>query len=282
LIGAHAALECDACHKSAGAGKFQGLSFQCYSCHARDYQRTTAPSHVSAGFPAACEQCHAIDTWLGARFDHLKVTGYALTGMHATLDCSACHVGGKYAGTPAACVGCHLKDYQTTTQPNHVASGIPQQCDVCHSTSAWIPASFNHNNTQFPLTGAHVKVACADCHINNTFTNTPRDCYSCHKAVYQGTTSPNHISAGFPTTCETCHSTATWLNATFNHTWFPMSHGGANGVCATCHTNPGNYTIFQCTNCHTRAQTDAKHGGVGGYVYNSVNCYNCHRNGRGD
>jgi len=78
----------------------------------------------------------------------------------------------------------------------------------------------------------------------------------------------------------TCHTTATWLNAVFNHTYFPVNHGGANGVCATCHTNPNDYSVFQCTNCHAKANTDNNHRGVGGYVYNSVNCYNCHRNGR--
>src|SRR5437660_1093018 len=208
LVGAHAALECDSCHKGAATGQFQGLSFQCYSCHAKDYQQTTSPNHVAAAFPATCEQCHTINTWAGARFDHLKITGYALTGMHAKLDCAACHVGGRYQGTQAACV-------------------------------------------------------------------------ACHKADYQGTTNPAHAAAGFPTTCQTCHSTTSWLGATFNHTFFPLNHGGANGVCATCHTNPSNYAIFQCTNCHLKPQTDSRHQGVGGYVYNSVNCYNCHRNGRG-
>jgi hypothetical protein len=431
LVGAHAALDCSACHKGAAVGQFQGLSFQCYSCHAKQYQQTTSPNHVTAAFPQTCEQCHAIDSWLNARFDHLKVTGFALTGMHATLDCAACHIGGKYQGTPAACVGCHLpdfqkaanpnhvalglpqtcqtchntgawrpatfdhnavgfplsgahatlrcdqchsngnfnltstacvschlkdyqtaanpnhvagglpqqcevchstaawqpasfdhsktgfpltgfhanpavtcvmchvnnnynltntscvschlKDYQGTNNPNHVSSGFPQQCDVCHNTAAWSPAAFNHNNTSFPLTGAHASAAvtCVMCHVNNNYTSIPSDCYGCHKADYQATTSPNHTTAGFPTSCQACHNTTNWLNATFNHTWFPMNHGGANGVCATCHTNANDYTVFQCTNCHTKTRTDSDHRGVGGYVYNSVNCYNCHRNGRG-
>ena len=50
-----------------------------------------------------------------------------------------------------------------------------------------------------------------------------------------------------------------WPGATFNHTWFPMNHGNANGVCSTCHTNPNDYSVFQCTNCHTAAQTNPKH-----------------------
>jgi len=58
-----------------------------------------------------------------------------------------------------------------------------------------------------------------------------------------------------------------------------MNHGNANGVCATCHTNSANYIIFQCTNCHTKPNTDSNHRNVNGYVYNSVNCYQCHGKG---
>ncbi len=152
---------------------------------------------------------------------------------------------------------------------------------MCHTTATWLNATFNHNNTPFPLTGAHTTVPCASCHVGGVFAGTPTDCYSCHKADYDGTTNPNHAAAGFPTTCATCHTTTSWAGATFNHTWFPMNHGNANGVCSTCHTNPNDYSVFQCTNCHTAAQTNPQHSGVSGYVYNSVNCYQCHKNGGG-
>ena len=117
--------------------------------------------------------------------------------------------------------------------------------------------------------------------MNNNYTTVPTDCYSCHRTDYQTTTNPNHAAAGFPTTCQTCHTTTSWQGATFNHTWFPTGHGGANGVCSTCHTNPSNYTVFTCTGCHTKTQTDEQHQGVGSYVYNSTNCYQCHRSGQG-
>jgi hypothetical protein len=121
--------------------------------------------------------------------------------------------------------------------------------------------------------------ACTDCHVNNNWTTLPTDCYGCHSTNYNNTTNPNHMAAGFPTTCATCHTTITWTGATFNHTWFPTNHGNANGVCATCHTNPSDYSVFQCTNCHAKSSTDSNHQGVNGYVYNSVNCYQCHKGG---
>ena len=84
LVGGHATLECDSCHKSAAVGQFQGLDTACYSCHAKTYQQTTEPNHITAGFPTTCEQCHGFSNWYSAQFDHLKATGFALTGAHAT------------------------------------------------------------------------------------------------------------------------------------------------------------------------------------------------------
>ncbi len=277
LTGAHTSVQCATCHKN---NNYTSLPTNCYGCHSADYTGTNNPNHVTAGFPTQCEICHTTTNWTSATFNHAS-TGWALTGAHTGLQCSQCHTGGNYSLTNTACVACHLADYTGTNNPNHAQAGFPQQCDVCHSTTAWSPATFNHNNTPFPLTGAHTSVPCASCHVNNNYTTVPTDCYSCHKADYTGTTNPNHLAAGFPTTCATCHSTTSWAGAVFNHTWFDMNHGGANGVCATCHTNSNDYSVFQCTNCHTKQNTDSQHQGVSGYVYNSVNCYQCHKNGGG-
>jgi hypothetical protein len=278
LTGAHANLTCAQCHVN---NQYTGTSTACYSCHKADYSATTNPNHVAAGFPTDCSICHSTAAWTPSSFNH-TTTGFALTGAHATVQCQQCHVNNNYSGNlPTDCYSCHKADYTGTTNPNHVAAGFPTTCNTCHTTTSWAGAAFNHNNTPFPLTGAHVNVACTQCHINNVFAGTPTDCYSCHKADYAATTNPNHTSAGFPTTCATCHTTVSWLGATFNHTWFPTNHGGANGVCATCHTNSADYSVFTCTNCHTKTSTDSRHQGVSGYVYNSVNCYACHKNGGG-
>jgi hypothetical protein len=173
-----------------------------------------------------------------------------------------------------------LNDFNKTTNPPHQAAGFPQQCELCHDTVAWANGKFNHSSTGWPLTGAHTKVLCNQCHVNNNYQNLPTDCYSCHKKDYDGTTDPNHKAAGFPTTCQTCHTTNSWLGAVFNHTWFPMNHGGAK-TCSNCHTNPSNYSVFSCTICHAKTQTDQQHQGVRGYVYNSPNCYQCHPTGHG-
>jgi hypothetical protein len=99
LFGAHAAVDCTACHQNAAVGQFTSLRTDCFSCHAQDYQSTKASGidHVALNFPTTCEQCHSADSWFGATFDHSKV-GFALTGAHARLACTSCHVGGALRG----------------------------------------------------------------------------------------------------------------------------------------------------------------------------------------
>jgi hypothetical protein len=95
LVGAHQLVQCEECHKNAAAGQFIGLSTACYSCHQQDFL-TPVIDHVGLGFPTTCESCHSMDSWFNAKFDHLKYTGYALTGAHATLTCSACHLNNSF------------------------------------------------------------------------------------------------------------------------------------------------------------------------------------------
>ncbi|HEY5174056.1 MAG TPA: hypothetical protein VII95_00645 [Terriglobales bacterium] len=282
LTGVHATVACTACHIN---GRYAGTPTDCASCHISDYNKTTNPNHKAAGFPTDCSICHSTSGWSPASFDHSK-TKFPLTGKHATLPCVACHVNGNYTNLQTTCVSCHLNDYNGTTDPNHKAAGFPTDCQVCHSTSSWQGAQFDHNKTGFPLTGAHINVPCVKCHINGVYKGTPTDCYSCHKADYLGTNNPNHVAAHFPTTCATCHTTATWLGAVFNHTWFPIysgTHAGRWMTCGDCHINSADYSAFSCITCHehSKQNTDPHHTDVRGYVYNATSCYSCHATGQG-
>ncbi len=281
LTGVHATLACAQCHVNA---RFAGTPADCASCHMKDFNNTTAPNHQTAGFPTDCSICHSTSGWAPASFDHAKV--FPLTGVHATLACAACHVNNNFTSLGTTCVSCHLNDYNNTNNPNHKAAGFPTDCAVCHSTSAWTPASFDHSKTSFPLTGSHVNVPCASCHVNGRFAGTPTDCYSCHKPEYVGTTNPNHQAAQFPTTCNTCHNTVTWLGAIFNHTWFPIysgTHAGKWMACTDCHVNTSNYAVFSCITCHAHdsSAVTPHHTDVSGYVYSATGCYSCHPTGQG-
>jgi hypothetical protein len=300
LTGAHVTVACASCHV---ANNYALPATTCYTCHTADWNSTatlggSVPNHITAGFPQDCTVCHSTTNWTTSTFNHATTT-FPLTGAHTTVACALCHVGGNYAGTlPTACYGCHQADYQSTTTlggsvPNHVALSYPTTCDSCHTTTAWTGAVFDHSSTGFPLTGAHITTACNLCHVSSAVP--PTDCYSCHTADWNSTqtlggTVPNHVAAalisssGFSTSaCSTCHNTTAWTGVTFTHpSAFPTSHGNAGGVCSMCHTNANDYTVFQCTGCHGNNNSASfHHPNVGGYVYNSINCYACHPRGNG-
>ncbi len=231
-----------------------GTPATCDGCHLANYNTTTNPNHVTAGFPKDCAVCHTTTQWKGAKFDHNAATKFPLTGAHTSVQCAQCHVNGKYAGTPATCDGCHLANYNSTTNPNHVTAGFPKDCAVCHTTTQWKGAKFDHTATKFPLTGAHTSVQCAQCHVNGKYAGTPATCAGCHLANYNSTTNPNHVTAGFPKDCAVCHTTTQWKGAKFDHTAatkFPLTGAHTTVQCAQCHIN-GKYagTPATCAGCH--------------------------------
>lgn len=290
LTGAHTSppRQCTDCHVN---NNYNLTSTACVSCHQNDYNTATTPvNHIAVGFPTTCETCHDTVRWTDATFNH-TTTGFQLTGAHTVppRQCIDCHVNNNYSLNSTLCYSCHQKDYSGTNNPAHAAAGFPTTCELCHDTSVWTDSTFNHNNTAFPLTGSHVVPprVCADCHVNNNYTTLPTTCIGCHQTDYNNTTNPGHAAQSqfFPTTCQNCHNTTAWSGATFNHTQytpFPTSHGNAGNVCSTCHTNSNNYSVFQCTGCHGgNNANNFQHDNVPGYVYNSINCYQCHQNGQG-
>ena len=257
LLGAHAAVDCEQCHKGAAVGQFVGLSTACSSCHMNEFNTAKMLDHRAAKLPTQCDQCHNMDTWSRAKFNHLQVTGFALVGAHAALDCAQCHVGNRFAGTPADCFSCHVKDFTSTADPNHVAAGFNHQCQICHSMTTWSGAKFDHTAmTKFPLTGAHTALTCSQCHVAGRFAGTPMDCYSCHAKDYSASTNPNHALGHFPTDCSTCHTTTDWNNAKFDHNLskFPLTGAHVTVVCASCHLPGQPYAAapLACQGCHMK------------------------------
>ena len=204
-------------------------------------------------------------------------------GGHAGLECAQCHTAG-FGGAVPDCYACHQTDYEAVADPDHVDAGFPTQCVVCHSSTAWSPASFNHDVTGFALTGAHRSADCAACHTSG-YTGTPSDCYACHQADFEGTTDPDHLTSGFGTDCAACHGTTAWEPSTWDHDpLFPITtgrHANEWVSCADCHVVAGNYSTFECIFCHEHNQTDMdrKHDEENGYQFLSTACLDCHPRG---
>ena len=285
LTGAHVTADCEACHRPQpqGAMSYLSLSTDCAACHFNPEFKTATQRPLS-GHPdrVDCEACHNTVTFT---FNHSR-TGFPLTGQHATLACTDCHGQPFNPDLDPACASCHLDDYNSTTDPNHATSGFPLDCTLCHSTTSFVGATFNHSSTRFPLTGAHTQLQCADCHSDGVYSGKPSDCYSCHRPLYEAQTDPNHVVAGFDHDCSLCHTTTSFSGARFTQhdsLYFPIysgTHvGGRWDRCSDCHTNPSTYADFSCLGCHDVSDTDSRHSGVPGYVYESSACYDCHPRG---
>lgn len=112
--------------------------------------------------------------------------------------------------------------------PNHITSGTV--CDDCHSTSAWIPAKFDHDT---------ITSACASCHNGVTATGP----------------SSGHFISSLP--CESCHQTNSFIPDIYNHdgTDYPGNHA-SDPICIKCHGG-NNATVTwntaydpNCAACH--------------------------------
>jgi len=249
LTGTHSAVACGSCHTNGYTG---GTPTTCVSCHLTNYNTATVPNHTTNNFSKDCQICHNNTAWQPSTFNH-ATTSFPLTGAHSAVACGSCHTNGYTGGTPATCVGCHLTNFNATTNPNHVLAKFSTDCKTCHNVNTWSPSTFNHTTaTSFPLAGAHIGVTCISCHAKG-YAGIPTTCVSCHLTNYNATTNPNHATAKFPTTCETCHTVTAWTPSTFNHTTstaFPLTGSHTGVACVSCH--PTGYTAIPttCVSCH--------------------------------
>ncbi|MBI3739561.1 MAG: hypothetical protein HY258_10990 [Chloroflexi bacterium] len=230
LTGAHVTVNCKGCHADL---KFKGTPTLCYSCHA-------ANDRHGGRFGTNCSLCHSTSAWKPATFDH-SLAAFKLTGAHVTVACEKCHVNGVFKGTPMDCYSCHAKN-------DRHGGKFGTNCGLCHSTTAWKPATFDHSKSNFPLTGAHLTVNCSACHPNGRYTGTPTACSACHA-------DPSFHAGAFGLNCAACHSTSGWTPAKFGLSHPRISggeggsgihHGGAS--CRTCH--PSTVYTYTCRACH--------------------------------
>lgn len=300
--------QCDTCHKNyvsflPAAMDHTGLAGRCSTCHNGAYlsenAQTKSASHTVT--TAQCDSCHtSTTTWATAAFNHSGVTigggtcgnaGCHVTGgaglpkptshIPTTAACDTCHTNFSafkpasmnHAGTAGQCSTCHSGAYIAVgtigalQKPStHIAT--TSQCDSCHNTTAWKPATYNHNGVTL---GDH---SCATCHNGNTATG-------------KGAT---HIPDA--RACDTCHtSMSSFLMATMNHT-------GWTGKCSTCHGGAyvsENAQTKSASHVATNAQCDSSgcHASTTTWATRTVNhallappvtigdhtCANCHKSG---
>jgi predicted CXXCH cytochrome family protein len=208
------------------------------------------------------------------------ITPGPLSAPHARLEskCDSCHSSFQKAAQNGKCTACHKgvgSDVATGTR-YHGKHGPARSgaCKSCHSEHKGKGfgliqlnrATFNHAFTDYPLTGAHHRAACAGCHgASHNYRGVTRDCASCHARK-----DPHRGQLG--RTCQNCHTTAAWKPVSgFNHaaTGFALAGAHRQASCMACHAGQRwKGLATTCVSCHAR--DDAHRGSRG------TNCASCH------
>ncbi len=281
LQGKHTQLDCSACHQgNTTLAALRAVPQSCAGCH-----QSNDPHQGALG--SDCARCHTAESWRAVSFDHSTVS-FQLDGAHAQVACAGCHSDLLFKSTPVDCFSCHGR------QDPH-AGALGTGCQECHTPVAWQDIAFDHNLSNFPLTGAHILADCKACHTDMRFKGAPTQCVSCH-------TKDDAHDGSEGTDCLACHTTQNWTQTTFNHnsTAFQLTGAHASAACASCHTgmhfknaptqcagchakdDPHAGTLGECSACHdattwgrsTFNHSQAPFKLVGGHV--SVQCSACH------
>ncbi|MGH8138757.1 MAG: cytochrome c3 family protein [Steroidobacteraceae bacterium] len=251
LLGRHAHIGCADCHRSGNLKEH--IPKDCAGCHQSDDR------HASRLGPG-CAECHGNSLWRVSDFDHLARFKFALEGVHADLDCHACHTGvAREQKLGTDCLDCHRAD-----EPHGGTLG--KKCEQCHAPSKWQEVSFDHDMSAFPLVGLHTVVTCGQCHTTQRFKEAAKECSGCHarEDVHNG---------GLGKDCGECHTPNGWKMWDFDHaahTRFPLLGAHAKAGCAACHLRPQNLVkpSMICASCHAG---DDVHAGRFG-----PQCQQCH------
>ncbi|MBS0579518.1 MAG: hypothetical protein JSR36_09660 [Proteobacteria bacterium] len=191
--------------------------------------------------------------------------------------CKLCHDRSDRARQTQLCLDCHKEisgDLRQKQGYHGRLDGIEaSQCRACHSEHLGrevhiahvSPSQFDHQQTDFPLKGAHASVACQGCHAQGKpYRDAASECVACHhkEEPHEGKLGRN---------CATCHDVETWSRVKYDHskTAFALSDRHADIPCAGCHLgNRYKDTPRECVSCH--APDDVHHGERG------AKCAECH------
>ena len=170
LGGSHQTVVCTDCHIDPIFDASPETN--CVSCHLDDDVHEGSKD-------AQCNGCHDEVTWEEAPyFDH-DLAQFPLLGDHDNVECETCHLSQVFTDVDTECVACHDDDDDDPHRGN-----FADNCGSCHNPVAWDLWLFDHDTqTDFILDGAHLDVACDDCHRSSlaAMRNTGDNCGGCHR-----------------------------------------------------------------------------------------------------
>lgn len=272
---------CETCHPAPWAS--ETMADRCVECHGEIASQMKGMIALHGAMyrkdsKLECRACHPdhrgtdapLTVMTGGEFPH-ELLGFSLNGHRRTsqdeaFTCADCHQHDISTFAPDTCQACHRQIDAAFTQDHFQSFGAA--CLDCHDGVDRFGKRFNHNALPWKLTGKHMEVTCAQCHLEARaladFQKAPQDCYACHQ-------NDDAHDARFGTDCGTCHATDGWENAKFDHNLsaFKLEGAHAEVACQACHQN----NLFQGTptDCYACHQQDDAHQAQFG-----MDCSLCH------
>jgi nitrate/TMAO reductase-like tetraheme cytochrome c subunit len=290
-VKSHAQLtnDCGSCHPAPWSSK--SMADSCLDCHTGVAGQIRAEEGLHGRLlgrlsSPTCRGCHpehngpdgALTVLDRDAFDH-DLTGYSLrthvrTAQGDRFTCKDCHTEDLMKFDQVVCAECHAT-IDAAFMERHAAT-YGKDCLPCHDGSGRDGADYAHDTGPFKLTGEHAEVACVDCHRDARsqadLKQTPQDCFSCHAE-------DDAHDGAYGRQCEDCHTAASWGDATFDHSVFPLDHGSEErrATCETCH--PDGTDSYTCYGCHAHAQAKVLDQHEGRTLAELNDCASCHPGG---
>lgn len=195
-------------------------------------------------------------------------------------DCSQCHAAFSKDLQRDLCLNCH--DHKEIAEDIEGRKGFhglfsparKSECSSCHTEHEGRDAdvvglddeTFDHEFTDFPLTGSHEATACDGCHEpDKKHRSAVTQCFGCHE-------DDDDHDGQLGEDCKSCHKETNWRDTKFDHdqdTDFGLTGAHLDNECALCHVNQRyENTPTDCYSCH---RIDDVHNGKNGTA-----CETCH------
>ncbi len=231
---------CSACHRAGRIAEAQPYA-ACADCHA-DAHQGQLRDRPDGGNCSGCHDVRGFETVIFGVAEH-RETEFPLEGAHRAVPCRACHKRDIIDGRESVrlkleareCADCH-----TDPPKGHVVELAQRySCKDCHTAATWNAPRFDHDRTEFKLTGRHTEVACSACHpevqvgtANQRvrYVDLGRQCADCHEDVHHDQFAAKQ--------CSDCHTPESWKPVRFDHqkdSSFTLEGKHREADCRTCH-----------------------------------------------
>jgi hypothetical protein len=265
LEGKHLEVDCKLCHTERFSTPIDFTA--CNNCH-NDYHDG---EFIKGGLSPDCLECHSLQNGFDYSLFTLEqhqTTTFPLEGAHTATPCFACHVDEAddrwtFRNIGEDCIDCHQDFHEGFISEKYYPNN---DCTSCHVNESWDLVNFDHNKTNWPLTGKHQTVSCSQCHFeisekdmvtSQIFVNLDTNCASCHDNIHD-----NSFAIEGVTDCNRCHVTESWFPKKFDHnsTAFPLE---------------GRHKEIECSACHQVGNEAGETAVV--YKLNKLTCIDCHQ-----